>query len=105
MAQPSGSKWRWIILTLVGLGLALLLLVAITSSPERQQRLDQSFGDDVVTRSVDENGTGLLFGVGAGVTLAKAFHLRLELQSVDIDEDGSGQIEYDEFMSLLSSSD
>ncbi len=29
MAQPSGSKWRWIILTLVGLGSALLLLVAL----------------------------------------------------------------------------
>jgi hypothetical protein len=54
---------------------------------QSQQRLDQSFGDEVVTRSVDENGTGLLFGVGAGVTLAKAFHLRLELQSVNIDED------------------
>jgi hypothetical protein len=54
---------------------------------QSQQRLDQSFGNDVVTRSVDENGTGLLFGVGAGVTLAKVCHLRLELQSVDIDED------------------
>jgi len=54
---------------------------------QSQQRLDQSFGTDVVTRSVEDDGTGLLFGVGAGVTLAKAFHLRLELQSVDIDED------------------
>lgn len=54
---------------------------------QSRQRLDQSFGTDVVTRSVDESGTGFLFGVGGGVTLGKAFHLRLDLQSVGIDED------------------
>jgi hypothetical protein len=54
---------------------------------ESRQRLDQSFGSDVVTRSVDESGTGFLFGVGGGVTLGKAFHLRLDFQSVEIDED------------------
>jgi hypothetical protein len=54
---------------------------------QSQQRLDQSFGTDVVTRNVEYSGTGFLFGVGGGVTLGKAFHLRLDLQSVDIDED------------------
>ncbi len=29
MAQSSGGKWRWIILTLVGLGFALLLLLVL----------------------------------------------------------------------------
>lgn len=54
---------------------------------QSQQRLDQSFGTDVVTRDVDDSGTGFLFGVGGGVTLGKALHLRLDLQSVGIDED------------------
>jgi len=54
---------------------------------QSQQRLDQSFGTDVVTRNVDDSGTGFLFGVGGGVTLGKAFHLRLDFQSVGIDED------------------
>jgi Outer membrane protein beta-barrel domain len=51
------------------------------------QRLDQSFGNDVVTRSIDDSGTGFLAGVGVGVTLGEAWHLRLDLQTVTIDED------------------
>jgi hypothetical protein len=51
------------------------------------QRLDESFGDTVVTRVSDDEGTDLLLGVGAGVTFAKAFHVRLDLQTVGIDED------------------
>jgi hypothetical protein len=52
-----------------------------------QQRLDQSFGNDMVTRAVDDSGTGLLAGVGVGVTLGDAWHIRLDLQTVTIDED------------------
>ena len=52
-----------------------------------KQRLDESFGPAVVTRRIDDSGTGFLGGVGIGVTLAKALHLRLEVQSVTIDED------------------
>jgi hypothetical protein len=51
------------------------------------QRLDQSFGNDVVTRSVDDSGTGFLAGVGVGVSFGEAWHLRLDLQTVTIDED------------------
>ena len=52
-----------------------------------QQRLDESFGPAVVTRRIDDSGTGFLGGVGIGVTLARALHLRFEVQSVTIDED------------------
>jgi hypothetical protein len=52
-----------------------------------EQRLDQSFGSAVVTRRVDDSGTGFLIGLGFGVTLAEALHVRLDLQSVGIDED------------------
>jgi hypothetical protein len=51
------------------------------------QRLDQSFGDKVITRDIHGNDTGLLLGVGVGVTVAKGLHVRLDLQSVGIDED------------------
>ena len=54
---------------------------------ESRQRLDQSFGDDVVIRDVTESGTGLFGGVGFGVTFAKTLHVRFELQSTTIDED------------------
>ncbi|HEX7375070.1 MAG TPA: outer membrane beta-barrel protein [Steroidobacteraceae bacterium] len=54
---------------------------------ESTQRLDQSFGDRVITRSIDDSGTGFLWGLGFGVTLADVFHIRLEFQSVGIDED------------------
>ena len=51
------------------------------------QRLDQSFGDTVVTRDVNDSGTSLLLGVGAGLTVGKGLHVRLDLQTVGIDED------------------
>ena len=54
---------------------------------ESDQRLDQSFGDDVVTRQVSDSGTGFFGGVGFGVTFAKTLHVRFELQSTTIDED------------------
>ncbi len=52
-----------------------------------EQLLDQSFGTDVVTRSVRDSGTGFLGGVGVGVTFAEAVHVRFEVQSTTIDED------------------
>jgi hypothetical protein len=51
------------------------------------QRLDQSFGDIVITRDVNDNGTSLLLGMGIGVTVAKGLHVRLDLQTVGIDQD------------------
>jgi hypothetical protein len=51
------------------------------------QRLDQSFGTDVVNRSVSDSGTGFLGGIGFGVTLWKNLHVRFEAQSTTIDED------------------
>jgi len=51
------------------------------------QRLDESFGNAVITRDVNDSGTGLLFGVGAGVTVARGLHVRLEFQTVGIDDD------------------
>jgi hypothetical protein len=54
---------------------------------QSEQRLEQSFGNAVVTGEVDDQGTGLLIGIGLGVTLAKAWHLRLDYQTVGIDED------------------
>ena len=54
---------------------------------EGEQRLTPSFGGPVVNRSVDDDGTGLLFGIGGGLTLPGNLHLRLELQVFDIDED------------------
>jgi hypothetical protein len=53
---------------------------------ESQQRLDQSFGDDLVTRQVSDSGTGLFGAVGFGVTFAQTLHVRFELQSTTIDE-------------------
>ena len=54
---------------------------------ESVQRLDQSFGTDVVNRSISDSGTGFLGGVGFGVTFAKNLHVRFELQTTTIDED------------------
>ena len=54
---------------------------------ESTQRLDQSFGDSVVIRSVQEDGTSLLLGVGVGFNLTPALQLRLDLQTLGIDED------------------
>jgi len=54
---------------------------------ESEQRLDQSFGTDVVTRRVTDSGTGFLGGVGVGITFAETVHVRFELQTTTIDED------------------
>jgi len=54
---------------------------------ESEQRLDQSFGPDVQARRVTDSGTGLLGGVGFGVTFADALHVRFEVQSTTIDEE------------------
>ena len=54
---------------------------------ESVQRLDQSFGTDVVDRRVEDSGTGLLGGIGLGMTFAGAVHVRLEYQATTIDED------------------
>ena len=62
-------------------------LGAAFSEGESVQRLDQSFGDQVVTRSVSDSGTDIVWGLGAGVTVAKVFHVRLGFESVGIDED------------------
>ena len=52
------------------------------------QRLDQSFeGGNVITREVKDNGTSLVLGLGIGVTVANGLHVRLDLQTVGIDED------------------
>jgi hypothetical protein len=62
-------------------------LGAAFSEGESVQRLDQSFGDQVITRSVSDNGTDVVWGLGVGVTFAQVFHLRLGFESVGIDED------------------
>jgi hypothetical protein len=51
------------------------------------QRLDQSFGDQSISRSVSDSGTDVVWGLGAGVTFAKVFHVRLGFESVGMDED------------------
>jgi len=50
------------------------------------QHLDQSFGDAVITRRVNESGTSLPLGLGGGVTVAKGLHVRLDLQTMGIDK-------------------
>ena len=52
-----------------------------------EQLLDQSFGTAIVSRSVEDSGTSLLYGVGVGVTLAESWHLRLDVQSLSIDRE------------------
>jgi OOP family OmpA-OmpF porin len=54
---------------------------------ESRQKLDQSFGDDVVRRRVSDDGTGLLGGLGFGVTFGRGWHARFEAQAVTIDGD------------------
>jgi hypothetical protein len=62
-------------------------LGAAFSEGESVQRLDQSFGDQVVTRSVSDNGTDVVWGLGVVVTFAQVFHVRLGFESIGIDED------------------
>jgi opacity protein-like surface antigen len=52
---------------------------------ESDQRLDESFGPGVVTRSVSESGTDFLAGAGIGITLAESWHVRVEFQTLTID--------------------
>lgn len=51
------------------------------------RRFIPSFGGPAVGDAVDESGTGLLLGVGGGVTLLPGLHLRLEFQFFDVDDD------------------
>jgi opacity protein-like surface antigen len=51
------------------------------------QRFTPSFGGTVVTRSVSDDGTGFLFGLGGSARLLPNLHLRLEYQVFDVDED------------------
>lgn len=53
---------------------------------EAEQRLTPSFGGVPVSRNVDDDGTGFLFGLGVGVTLFERFHVRLEYQTFEIEE-------------------
>jgi hypothetical protein len=62
-------------------------LGAAFSEGESVQRLDQSFGDRVVTRSVSDSGTDVVWGLGVGATFAQVFHVRLGFESIGIDED------------------
>ena len=52
-----------------------------------EQRLDDPYGDYTIRRSFDDSGTGFLAGIGGGVTLGDAWHVRLDLQTLTIDED------------------
>jgi len=54
---------------------------------EAEQRLTPSFGGAPVSRNVDDDGTGILIGLGVGVTLFERFHVRLEYQTFEIEED------------------
>jgi Outer membrane protein beta-barrel domain len=62
-------------------------LGAAFSEGESVQRLDQSFGDQVIVRSVSDNGTDVVWGLGVGMTFAKVFHVRLGFESIGVDED------------------
>jgi hypothetical protein len=62
-------------------------LGAAFSEGESVQRLDQSFGDQVVMRSVSDNGTDVVWGLGFGVSFARVLHVRFGFESVGIDED------------------
>lgn len=52
-----------------------------------EQHLDQSFGNAVVNREVEDSGTDWLFGLGLGYTFADAFHVRFEATSFNIDRE------------------
>jgi hypothetical protein len=54
---------------------------------DSDQRLDDSFGDEVIAYATQDEGTDFLIGLGLGVTLARAWHLRFDFQSLTIDGD------------------
>jgi hypothetical protein len=76
--------------TLLGIlpfGAVFEVYAKLGAAGESVQRLDQSFGDGLITRSVSDNGTDVAWGLGVGMTFAKVFHVRLGFESVGIDED------------------
>lgn len=56
-------------------------------SSTSSQRLDDPYGDYAITRQFDDSGTGFLVGIGGGVSLGDGWHVRLDLQTLTIDED------------------
>jgi opacity protein-like surface antigen len=56
-------------------------------SAEADQTAINSFNRALFFRSVDENDTGFLFGIGIGATPLPHWHLRLELQTYSVSED------------------
>lgn len=54
---------------------------------DAQQSVHSPAGDVVYTRSIDDQGTGWLIGLGIGASPTPRWHARLELQSFQIDED------------------
>jgi OOP family OmpA-OmpF porin len=54
---------------------------------QSSQRLQDEFTGQIITRDVSESGVGFLMGFGVGVSLAEAWHVRLDVQSVTIDGD------------------
>jgi len=54
---------------------------------DAEQAVYPLFDDVYYTRSIDDEGTSFLFGIGIGASPTPAWHLRLEFQSFPIDED------------------
>lgn len=54
---------------------------------DAQQAVYPRFDDAYYTRSIDDEGTSFLFGIGIGASPTPAWHLRLEFQSFPIEEE------------------
>jgi hypothetical protein len=52
-----------------------------------KQRLEDEFTGEIINREISETGVGFLAGVGIGVNLAAALHVRFDFQSVSLDGD------------------
>ena len=63
--------------------------------------------DAYVAMGGDEDGGGYIDADRLIRIIKEDFEMTIDIEKLiqDIDEDGSGQIEYDEFRNLLSSSD
>ena len=63
--------------------------------------------DAYVAMGGDEDGGGAIDAAKLIHIIKVDFEMTIDIEKLiqDIDEDGSGQIEYDEFRNLLSSSD
>ena len=63
--------------------------------------------DAYVAMGGDEDGGGYIDANKLIKIIKEDFEMTIDIEKLieDIDEDGSGQIEYDEFTNLLSSSD